>query len=135
MKEKFMRSMRKEKLRKDEADKYSWMFHKIMSAMYHSGDGITPETAHFSLGPADGQNFIHKFIRADIGTMGSGSDKNGNFVDILEMKWTDDSGEQQTRNLYFQIQHATNTMFGDMNLDSLPSKKAKSKKKKKSKKK
>jgi len=67
--------------------------------------------------------------------MGSGSDKNGNFVDILEMKWTDDSGEQQTRNLYFQIQHATNTMFGDMNLDSLPSKKAKSKKKKKSKKK
>lgn len=98
----------------DSADNYMWKFSKIMNAMGQSGDGLSPETAFFSLGPADGQNFIRKHLRGKIGTMGSGSDKHGNFVDILEMTWEDPkNGKNKKRDLYFQIQHASKTMFDD----------------------
>lgn len=115
----------------DSAQFYMTQFRRIMDAMGQSGDGLTPETGVFALGPADGQNFIKKYIVSDIGTMGSGRDKHGNFVDILEAVWEDEeTGEPQKRNIYFQIQHATNTMFSDMNFDK-PAKKNKKKKSKK----
>ncbi len=98
--------------KKDSADFYSWKFQKIMWAMYRSGNGLTPETAFFSLGPADGQNFITKFFRSEIGIMGSGHDKNGNFVDILEIIVKDEkTGEVNKKKLYFQIEHAVKKMF------------------------
>ncbi len=40
--------------------------------------------------------------------MGSGTDKNGNFLDILQAKYQDG----RTVTLHFIIQHATNKMFG-----------------------
>lgn len=96
------------KLGETENAKY-WAYkgRRIFEAMYYSGDGKTRETPTFALGPADGQDYIHKFVKAKIGSMGSGSDENGNFLDILEAKFDDGS----TMNLYFIIQHATKKMF------------------------
>ena len=92
---------------KDSAQFYAYQGQRIFSAMYFSGNGKTKETPTFSLGPADGQDYIRKFVGAKIGKMGSGSDKNGNFLDILEAKFED--GE--TLILYFIIQHATDKLF------------------------
>lgn len=98
----------------DSARFYLRQFNRIMAAMGKSGDGLTPETAFFSLGPADGQNFVKKYLSSGIGMMGSSSDKHGNFVDMLEATWKDkDTDEPQSRKLYFQIEHASKTMFGD----------------------
>ena len=114
----------------DSAQYYMWKFSRIMEAMAQSGDGFKPETAFFSLGPADGQNFIKKYLSSSIGTMGSGRDKHGNFVDILEVIWEDEeSGEQQSKSLYFQIEHASKTMFGDLNFENLDNKNKKKKRK------
>ena len=81
--------------------------------MNFSGDGKTAETATFALGPADGQDFIYKFVGsriggAKIGTMGSGRDDSGNFLDILEVVLKDGTSPYK---LYFIIQHATDKMF------------------------
>ena len=92
----------------DSAQHYVYQGQRIFKAMYFSGDGKTTETPTFALGPADGQDYIYKFVGADIGTMGSGSDKKGNFLDILEAKFEDG----KTMNLYFIIQHASNKMVG-----------------------
>jgi hypothetical protein len=101
----------------DSASFYSWKFYKIMRAMAITGNGMTPETAMFSLGPADGQLFIKKALRGRIGVMGSGRDENGNFVDILEAILKDEeSGQVFNATLYFQIQHATSTMIKDISI-------------------
>lgn len=116
----------------DSAQHYSWQFRRIMDAMGQSGDGLTPETAFFSLGPADGQNFIRKYLSGSIGTMGSGKDENGNFVDILELVWDDEeTGEKNKRSLYFQIEHAVKTMFRGLDLEKLMKDADKKKKKNK----
>lgn len=94
----------------DESKLEFWKFEKIMKAMAWSGDGMTPETAFFALGPADGQNFINFFLLKSIGTMGSGSDKYGNFVDILEIVFKDESGNVRSLPVYFQIEHASKTI-------------------------
>lgn len=96
--------------KKDESGLEIWKFNKIMKAMAWSGDGTSPETAFFALGPADGQNFIQLFLGQSIGTMGSGSDKYGNFVDILEMVFIDETGQQKAAPVYFQIEHASKTL-------------------------
>lgn len=102
------------KLEKDSAQYFSAQYQMIMNAMASSGDGLNPETAVFALGPTDGQNFITKYLNSGIGIMGSGEDKYGNFVDILELIWKDqETGEESRINLYFQIEHATKTMFKD----------------------
>ena len=92
---------------KEKSQFYAYKGKRIFEAMYFSGNGKTKETPTFALGPADGQDYIHKFVNADIGTMGSGRDKNGDFLDILEAKFEDG----QTINLFFIIQHATDKMF------------------------
>lgn len=97
----------------DSARHYLIQGKRIFRAMYFSGDGKSKETPTFALGPADGQDYIYKFVGADIGTMGSGSDKNGNFIDILEVKFED--GE--TMYLYFIIQHAIEKMFGGKSIE------------------
>ncbi len=98
---------------KDSAQFYMYQGQRIFKAMYFSGDGKTKETPTFALGPADGQDYIYKFVGSDIGTMGSGRDKNGNFLDILEAKF--EGGQSVT--LYFIIQHATDKMFGGKSIE------------------
>jgi Domain of unknown function (DUF4919) len=98
---------------KDSADYYSYQFRRIMEAMYFSGNGTTKETPTFALGPADGQNYVQKFIGAKIGTMGSGHDNYGNFLDILEAELEDG----KTISLHFIIQHATDKMFGGKSIE------------------
>jgi len=98
---------------KDSAQYYLYQGQRIFKAMYFSGDGKTKETPTFALGPADGQDYIRKFVGEKIGVMGSGKDKNGNFLDILEIKFEDG----QTMNLYFIIQHATDKMFGGKSIE------------------
>jgi hypothetical protein len=88
----------------DSADYYSIKFHQIMDAMALSGKGFTADSAFFSLTPVDGQNFITKYLRGKVGTMGSGSDTKGNFVDILEYI-PSDSEDGEGVSLYFQIEH------------------------------
>lgn len=97
----------------DSAQYYLYQGRRIFSAMYFSGDGRTPETPSFALGPADGQDYIRKFAGAKIGIMGSGRDKSDNFLDILEAKF--EGG--QTIKLYFIIQHATAKMFDGKSLE------------------
>ncbi|HQI70237.1 MAG TPA: DUF4919 domain-containing protein [Bacteroidales bacterium] len=106
---------------KDSAAYYSYKGHRIFKAMNFSGDGKTPETPAFALGPADGQDYIYKFIGpqiggARIGMMGSGEDKDGNFLDILEVVPKDGS---PAYNLYFIIQHATDKMFSSEDMKNM----------------
>jgi hypothetical protein len=94
----------------DSASFYTEKGYRIFQTMYFSGNGTTPETPTFALGPADGQDYIRKYVRAKIGTMGSGRDKSGNFLDILEVVSKDGSASYS---LYFIIQHATDKMFSE----------------------
>jgi hypothetical protein len=79
----------------------------IFKAMLYSGDGQSMETPTFALNPTDGQDLIEKGLRAKISKMGSGHDKNGYFIDILDAVFEDGT----TQTLYFIIPHATKKMF------------------------
>ncbi len=79
---------------------------KIYSAIKSSGDG-SRSNAYFVLSPIDGQTLIRYVWQGSIGIMGSASDPNGNFLDMLEMK---KEGEEPWK-LYFNIQHAVGKMF------------------------
>jgi hypothetical protein len=109
------------KLKKqDSADFYSWRFYKIMDAMAQSGSGLSIDNAIFALGPSDGQNFIKKYLRSGIGSMGSSRDENGNFIDILEIIKRDKAGKEEFRTkLYFNIAHASKTMFSGQDIKKL----------------
>lgn len=121
----------------DSADYYAYKGKRIFRAMYFSGKGKSPETPTFALGPADGQDYIYKFVGsaiggAKIGTMGSGRDNDGNFLDILQV--VPESGSPSFT-LYFIIQHATDKMFSEEDkasmeeaLKEMDTKKQKSKK-------
>ena len=115
----------------DSAAFYYYKGRRIFKAMNFSGDGKSTETPSFALGPADGQDYIHKFIGgkiggANIGVMGSGTDRNGNFLDILEVVPRDGSASYKP---YFIIQHATNKMFSEDDLKIFDNKDKKNKKK------
>lgn len=109
---------------KDSADFYRYQFRRIMQAMDFSGDG--KDNPIFALGPADGQNYIQKYLAAKVGLMGSGRDKNGNFLGMLEAIYKDSTSEK----LYFIIQHATNKMFSEEELKMFDRKDKKKKKNK-----
>jgi hypothetical protein len=112
--------------KKDSANYYVYQGQRILKAMFFSGNGKTPETPIFALSPADGQDFIHKFVGKKIGSMGSGSDKWGNFLDILEVQMDD----TKTLKLYFIIQHATEKMFDEKSIEEELQKQSKKKGKK-----
>ncbi|HCZ35138.1 MAG TPA: hypothetical protein DHV26_04350 [Cytophagales bacterium] len=115
----------------DSSDFYMWKFKRIMRTMASTGDGLSPESAIFALGPADGQNFIYKYLASDIGTMGSGRDKNGNFIDILTALIKDEkTGETKSQTMYFHVQHAVKKMFDPGELEDAMKKKKKNKKEK-----
>lgn len=92
----------------DSANFYKEQFGRIMAAMDWSNTGRSPEEAIFAIGPHDGRNFIDKYYRADLGQSGAAEDKEGNFCDMLEMKFKKE-GKTQSAVLYFAIQHAVNT--------------------------
>ncbi len=75
-------------------------YFKILDAILYSGDGSS-KNAFFVLSPIDGQNIIQYVWQGSIGTMGSGRDKDGNFLDILDMEKDD-----ETETIFFNIQHA-----------------------------
>jgi hypothetical protein len=77
-----------------------------LDVLFATGDG-TFEAPMMVLGPADGQLLIRYVFGAQIGTMGSGEDAYGNFVDILEII----KEGQEPANMYFNIEHAVKRMF------------------------
>ncbi len=83
----------------DSAQHYFYQGKRIFEAMYFSGLGTTTDTPTFALGPADGQDYIIKFLEGDIGQMGSSRDKHGNFLDVLEAKTED--GQSVTLFFYY----------------------------------
>ena len=98
----------------DSATHYINQYKRLIAAMAASADGRTAETAIFTIGPTDGQVFISRHLGAQLGgTMGSGHDKHGNFVDILSVEPAKDSKEPGY-NLYFQIQPASSTMLREL---------------------
>lgn len=93
------------KLNKTDASIHKERTMKIIRSIMWSGDG-TIDRPYFVLSPIDGQTLIRYILGGSIGTMGSGRDKNGYFLDILEME---KDGKSETK--YFIIQHATDKMF------------------------
>lgn len=88
----------------DSSAYFSKQFRRVMDAMALSGTGLHPDSALFSLTPIDGQNFILKYLKADIGSMGSDTDKHGNYLDVLEYISEEDGAKLP---LYFNIDHAS----------------------------
>jgi hypothetical protein len=113
------------KLSKDSSEFHKTKFLKILDAVLSTGDG-SKEKPFFVLNPGDGQVLIRYIFGGSIGMMGSGSDKNGNFLDILEMKI---EGKEPVT-LYFHINHATNKMFSSDELEQIEKSIDKSRKKK-----
>ena len=89
------------KLGKDSAEFHKNQFMKVLRATIESGDG-TKANPYFVLSPIDGQTLITHILGGTIGTMGSGNDDNGYFLDILEMTKED----EESKTLYFNINHA-----------------------------
>lgn len=88
------------KLGNDEFHEYKFRQNLVLDAIIYSGDGSL-QNAFFVLSPLDGQVLISYIWQGNIGTMGSGSDENDNFIDILEME---KDGESSIK--HFNIQHA-----------------------------
>lgn len=93
------------KLDKSDAAFHKEKVMKIIRSIFWSGDG-TIEHPYFVLSPIDGQLLIRYVLGGTIGTMGSGREAHGYFVDILEME---NDGVTETK--YFVIEHATAKMF------------------------
>jgi hypothetical protein len=87
----------------DSADFYSWQFQKIMEAMDYSGKCTSANKACFALGPADGQNFVRKFVGWKIKKMGSGRDNHNSFLDII---WAEPEENAEPIAFFFHVDHA-----------------------------
>lgn len=85
---------------KKNAEKFKQRFNLLVESILTTGDGSN-ENPYFVISPIDGQVIIRLYYGKEIGMMGSGADKYGNFVDILEMV----DGEH-SKSLNFVIQHA-----------------------------
>jgi hypothetical protein len=85
--------------------KYKVQFQALINAILSTGDG-TVAHPYFVVGPIDGQILIRQYWQATIGVMGSGRDKQRNFLDMLDMTSAD--GKSKTVN--FVIQHAVARM-------------------------
>ncbi|MEJ5105061.1 DUF4919 domain-containing protein [Chryseobacterium sp. MYb328] len=93
--------------RKIIADQYLVKTKMIFRAMAYSGLGMDENNPTFALNPTDGQDFLKKGFSMKIGKMGSGRDKNGDFLDILDIVLENGN----TKSMYFIIPHATKKMF------------------------
>jgi Domain of unknown function (DUF4919) len=90
----------------DSAKFYVKQGQRIFKAMAYSGNGKTKQTPMFALGPADGQDYIYKYIDGGIGSKSAGQDEDRNALEILELNLK--VGEPYS--LFFIIQHATEKM-------------------------
>lgn len=95
----------------DSAGIYFQRYLQLIQSVLWSGNGT--DKPYFVLGPIDGQIIIERYWQGDITLMGSGEDKNENFLDILTMK-DKDTGEENDIN--FIIEHASETMFKEGDL-------------------
>jgi len=94
------------KLKKDSTEFHKEKFMKVVYAIMASGNG-SKERPHFVLSPLDGQTLSTHILGGSLGTMGSGRDENGYFLDILEVYIEGKTLETK----YFHINHASETMF------------------------
>lgn len=83
-----------------------YQFVSVLETILSSGDGTLSQPI-FVLSPMDGQLLIRFVFGLQIGTMGSGEDEYGNFMDILEIV----NEEEESMNMYFNIEHAVKRMF------------------------
>ncbi len=83
-----------------------YQFVTVLETILSSGDG-TYSRPIFVLSPMDGQLLIRFVFGLEIGTMGSGEDEHGNFLDILEII----NEEEGNMDMYFNIEHAVKRMF------------------------
>lgn len=91
---------------KEEESNAKYQFVRVLESILSSGDGTIKQPI-FVLSPMDGQLLIRFVFGLQIGTMGSGEDEYGNFLDILEIE----NEEQGNLNMYFNIEHAVKRMF------------------------
>ena len=82
------------------AKQFEERFKLIAESILSTGNG-TIEKPYFVISPIDGQVLIKLYFRKTIGMMGSGRDKEGNFIDILDMV----DGEN-SKTLNFIIDHS-----------------------------
>lgn len=85
---------------KNNAEKFKQRFQLLAESILTTGDGSI-ENPYFVISPIDGQVIIRLYYEKEIGTMGSGENQYGNFVDILEMV-----DEDNSKSLHFVIDHA-----------------------------
>jgi hypothetical protein len=93
---------------------------KVLDAVLSSGNG-SKANPFFVLSPIDGQTLIRYVWQGSIGTMGSGPDENGYFLDILEMKR---EGENPVT-VNFHIQHAVSKSTFSKQIEATTKKKKK----------
>ncbi len=89
--------------KQDSASFYAYRGFSIFHAMELTGDGRSAETPFFALGPEDGQDYIRKAVRVNVGRRAIGQDSNGNFLNVLEAK----AENGNCIILYFNIHHST----------------------------
>ncbi len=82
------------------AAKYKKRFELIAESILSTGDGSN-EKPYFVISPIDGQVLIRLYYKNGIGTMGSGRDPYGNFIDILQMV-----SKKESKPLSFVINHS-----------------------------
>lgn len=95
-----------DKLGNLDADNSKFKFVLYLDVLLSTGDG-TYEAPMMVLSPSDGQILIRYVFGASVGSMGSGDDAYGNFVDMLEII---KEGETPAY-MYFNIEHAVKRMF------------------------
>lgn len=90
----------------DSMNIYLGRYERLIKALLASGDGN--KRPYFVLSPIDGQVLITRFWQGELGAMGSGFDKKGNMLDILNMV---DKENGKPKVYLFNIQHARVTML------------------------
>lgn len=94
--------------KKEESVKYYNKFDLVAACDLSTGLGTSYDNSIFVLSPADGQWIIRLALHEEICKMGSGRDKDGNFHDILGIKF---EGQEKCMDLFFNIEHAVKRMF------------------------
>lgn len=87
----------------DSAKYYVAQGKRIFKAMAWSGDGKSKSTPMFELNPGDGQEYIYKHIGAGTGEKLTGTDPDGNSLEMVEVVFK--VGDAYM--LHFLTQHAT----------------------------
>lgn len=87
---------------------YRHQYLKLVSAVLSSGDG-SAEQPFFVLNPLDGQTLIERVLGGSVGSMGSSTDPNDYYLDVLEFR---KEGKEPVM-LYFNVAHAHARMFSE----------------------